>query len=110
MPFHRYPFVRFEYADGEVDRKGQTYLPVRITNPATGESLVTWGLLDTGADACLFPAELASELGHDLRGEGVKASVTSGIEQTEVPTYRPHSSLICFPPTCAGSSGVPARC
>jgi hypothetical protein len=88
MPRAQYPFVTFEYPDGQLDSRGHTYVPVRISNPRKRASLVTYALIDTGADACLFPADLAVELGHDLKGRGVKASVTSGIEQTRVATYK----------------------
>ena len=47
-----------------------------------------WGLLDTGADACLFPAQLATMLGHDLKGDGVKSSFNMGIEQKKIVVYR----------------------
>ena len=88
MPLHKYPFVRFRYPDGQVDRRGRTCLPILVTNPRTGASAVAWSLVDTGADACLFPAKLAKDLGHDLKGSGVRVSVTSGIEQTEVVIYK----------------------
>jgi hypothetical protein len=41
-------------------------LPIRITNPDTGLSVRSWGLIDTGADDCAFPARLATILGHNL--------------------------------------------
>lgn len=83
-----YPFVRYQYEDGSVDPRGHACLPVSLTNPASGSSAIAWGILDTGADACLLPGTLARDLGHDLTGEGVKCSVTSGIEQTPVTTYK----------------------
>jgi len=88
MPRQEYPFIRYEYDDGTVDEHGHTCLPIKITNPKAGTSAITWGLVDTGADSSLFPATLAQDLGHTLKGEGVKSSVTSGIEQTNVPTYK----------------------
>ncbi len=45
-------------------------------------------MVDTGADASLFPASLATQLGHTIKGAGVKASITCGIEQNNVRTYR----------------------
>lgn len=47
-----------------------------------------YGLADTGADSSLFPASLAIQLGHNLKGSDVKSSMTCGIEQNEVKTYR----------------------
>ena len=64
------------------------YLPLRITNPATTKFVMVYGLADTGADSTLFPAELATQLGHVLKGSGVKSSITCGIEQNNVMTYR----------------------
>ena len=88
MPRHTYPFVRFEYEDGSIDAHGRTVLPFRITNVKTAASAVVWGLVDTGADATLFPSDLAVALGHSLKGDGVKSSMTSGIEQRPVSTYK----------------------
>lgn len=47
-----------------------------------------YGLVDTGADATLFPATLATQLGHTLKGTGVKSNITCGIEQNNVTTFR----------------------
>jgi hypothetical protein len=88
MPLQKYPFVRFGYPDGQVDERARISLPILVTNFHTGDWAVAWGLVDTGADACLFPAKLARDLGHDLKASGVKVSVTSGIEQTEVVIYK----------------------
>jgi hypothetical protein len=82
-----YPFTRFVYPGGKKDRRAYARLPLRITNPHSKLSLVTWGLVDTGADLTLLPGELAVRLGHRLKGDGVKTSVTGGIEQTEVIAY-----------------------
>lgn len=88
-----YPFVRFQYEDGSVDEESRTMLPIKVTNRATGISALVWGLVDTGADASLFPATLATSLGHDLNGDGVKSTVTSGIEQRPVATFK---HTFCF--------------
>jgi len=88
MPQATYPFISFRYGDGQEVSRANAYVPVRIANPHTRQSVIAYALVDTGADACLFPADLAVALGHDLKGAGVKASITSGIEQTEVPTYK----------------------
>jgi len=42
------------------------YLSIRIINPHTGKSLISYGLIDTGADECAIPAGYAFVLGHDL--------------------------------------------
>jgi hypothetical protein len=87
MPTAAYPFTRFLYPGGQKDRRAYARLPLRITNPHTRQTLVTWGLVDTGADLTLLPGELAVRLGHKLKGKGVKRSVTAGIEQTKVIAY-----------------------
>ena len=63
-------------------------MPLRIGNPANGQQIVAWGLVDTGADASLVPSSLAKLLGHKLKGKGVKRTLTGGIEQTQVTAYR----------------------
>ena len=82
-----YPFVRFKYSDGKIDHRAYTRLPIKVINPGNGLSVMTWGLVDTGADANLFPASLAISLGHGLKADGVRQNVTGGIEQTSIPAY-----------------------
>lgn len=82
-----YPFVRFQYPDGTVDRRPYTRLPIKTTNPGNRQSVVAWGLVDTGADATLLPASLAISVGHSLKADGVKKNITSGIENTSVTAY-----------------------
>jgi len=82
-----YPFVRFQYPDGAVDRRAYTRLPIKVINPGNGLSVMTWGLVDTGADATLFPASLAISLRHGLKADGVRQNVTGGIEQTSIRAY-----------------------
>ena len=82
-----YPFVRFQYSDGSIDRRPYTRLPIKVSNPGNGQSVVVWGLVDTGADATLFPASLAISLGHGLKADGVRQNVTGGIEQTSIRAY-----------------------
>ena len=74
-----YPFVQFQDAKGFVFIEPAPYLPIRITNPHTGEFFVTYALIDTGADACVFPAELAVALNHDFKGKGVISDEVIGI-------------------------------
>jgi len=85
MPNAVYPFTRFTYSDGSREHRAYTRLPLRIHNPATGCALVTWGLVDTGADLTLLPAELAVSLGHKLKHG--RTSITGGIEQTDLVAY-----------------------
>lgn len=61
MPIADYPFRRVV-----PDSPARPMLPIRVTNPETGFSLRSWGLIDTGADDCAFPAAYARSLGHNL--------------------------------------------
>jgi hypothetical protein len=88
MPTRLYPFYRLQDARGRKTPPWRLYLPVRISNPASGSSVTVYGLVDTGADATLLPASLAAHLGHDLKGDGVKARLTKGIEGAEITVYR----------------------
>ncbi len=89
MPKYSYPLVKYTFADGTSDEFAfHTLIPVKITNPETGESVRITGLVDTGADSCLFPADVAELTGHDLKGDGVKSSINVGIEQTNVVVYK----------------------
>lgn len=57
------PFTRFGSQD--VPRP---WLPVTIINPDTNQKVKVYGLIDTGADECAFPANFAVLLGHNLQG------------------------------------------
>ena len=87
MPSVLYPFVRFQYPDGSIDRRPYTRLPIKVINPGNGQSVIAWGLVDTGADATLLPASLTASVGHSLKADGVKKNITSGIENTSVTAY-----------------------
>jgi len=75
MPVRNYPFV--------VTRPGDTarpYLPITIMNPDTGSQIEVYGLIDTGADECAFPASFAPLLGHNLQaGQAKRISTGNGI-------------------------------
>jgi len=89
MPKYSYPLVKFHFPDGSSEAFAfHTFVPLKISNPETGQSVRIIGLVDTGADACLFPAEVAEATGHNLKGDGVKSNINFGIEQTSVPVYR----------------------
>ncbi len=66
MPIENIPFIS---NGGGIYRP---YLSVRITNPHTGKSLKTFGLIDTGADDCALPATFAVILGHNLSAGKMK--------------------------------------
>ena len=89
MPKYSYPLVKYHFPDGSSDASAfHTLVPLKISNPKTGKSVHITGVVDTGADACLFPADIAEATGHDLKGDGVKSNVNFGIEQISVPVYR----------------------
>ncbi len=57
-----FPFLKAS----DADPTPRPWLFVQIRNPATGASVHTIGLIDTGADECSLPAAFAKLLGHDL--------------------------------------------
>lgn len=68
-------------------REPGPYLPIKIENPKTSKSIEWYGLVDTGADSCLFPSSIAHYVGHILDGNGVKSRVSCGMEGKAVTTY-----------------------
>ncbi len=88
MPSYTYPFTKFKFSNGKIEPLSHPRLYVAISNPFTGATVNIWGLIDTGADASLFPEELATILGHRLKGNGVKSSFSTGIEQKRIATYK----------------------
>ena len=67
MPIRDYPFTCI--GKGAPPRP---MLPIEIINPATNQSVYTLGLIDTGADECALPADLAGVLGHTLLAGKIK--------------------------------------
>jgi predicted aspartyl protease len=58
-------------------------LPICLRNPHDPSATIhTWGLIDTGADACAIPAQLAKELGHDFL-KGYSKQISTGNGQSE---------------------------
>lgn len=70
MPLRDCPFLDF----GGLYR---AVLPVRIINPHNGKHINTIGIIDTGADECAIPAQMALILGHNLQA-GVTKAVNTG--------------------------------
>jgi len=72
-------------------------LPIRIINPHTNKSFFSYGIIDTGADECAIPAEVASILGHRLdAGKRKDISTGNGItaaysHTTKFEVYHPNS-------------------
>ncbi len=66
----------------------RVYLPVRLSNPATGKATdIEMALVDTGADSCVIPGSMACVLGHHLKHKTIKPAPTFGINGTQVHTY-----------------------
>lgn len=71
MPIRDCPFTQ---CDGNIFRP---FLPVRIINSKTRKGLLTLGLIDTGADECSIPGDLAKVLEYDL-ATGKKKEIFTG--------------------------------
>lgn len=56
------PFIKFS-----PDDVPRPWLPVKIINPHTKQSISLYGLIDTGADECAIPAQFAPTIGHNLQ-------------------------------------------
>jgi len=50
---------------------------IRVVNPHTQLAVVIQGIVDTGADSCAFPAEVAEQLGHNLESVPPKTVFTA---------------------------------
>ncbi len=90
---YRYPFF------APPGRPPGPYLPITITNPRTKRNILWYCLVDTGADTCLFSGGIAAILGHNLKGNGVKSTITTGVEGREVRTWMHTFSLKLMHPT-----------
>jgi len=95
MPIRDFPFTHIHSDD--VPRP---WLPICIGNPATGLSQNAYGLIDTGADECAFPASYASLLGHNLQA-GTEKTIKTG---NGITTAYSHTSSI----TILNLNGEPA--
>jgi len=76
MPIRNFPFL-----GSPTDAIKRPWLPIKIINPHTGTLLKIFGLIDTGADECSIPADLAPILGHDLN-KGIPKIVNTAGGQT----------------------------
>ena len=62
---------------------------IRVANPHTNTKVVIQALVDTGADSCAFPADIAGQLGHNLESVPAKPVFTaSGQTETFAHTSR----------------------
>jgi predicted aspartyl protease len=84
MPIKDYPFTQV------ARHHSRPMLWVRVINPATGLAVEALALVDTGADDCVFPAEIAEALGHKLTSVPAKQMVTA----SGTTVAYPHTSKI----------------
>jgi len=80
MPIDNCPFTK--YSNGIY----KPILPVILINPHTNLSFFTHGIIDTGADECVFPGYIASVLGHKLE-DGNKKYILTGNGVTKAYTH-----------------------
>lgn len=89
MATQKYTYPFYEPPGGSA----RPYLPITIVNPFTKDTLLWDCLIDSGADSCLFPRSIASMVGHNLTGKGVRSSITMGVEGSVVRTWQHTFSL-----------------
>jgi len=77
-------------------------LSIRIINPHTNQSTLTYGIIDTGADECAIPAVFAPLLGHNLQAGTVKQiSTGNGLtvaysHTTKFEIFHPNSGYLLY--------------
>jgi len=76
MDILSHPFIKI--SSGDIPRAA---LPLVVINPATHKKIRTYGIIDTGADECAFPAQYAPLLGHNLQ-KGYPKTVNTGNGET----------------------------
>lgn len=69
------------------------FVPIRIINPLDNINILLYGLLDTGADECIFPKFICEATNHNLKGEGVISSDSQGVGQGSVTNWK-HTFII----------------
>lgn len=77
MPIKDYRFTSLPNAPA------RPMLWVRVVNPDTNLAIIALAIVDTGADDCAFPADVATKLGHKLESVAAKKTNTAG-GQTKV--------------------------
>lgn len=96
MPIHDCPLNRND--GGSL----VAYLPVTIINPHTGNAYRTKGIIDTGADECAIPAQVAKILGHNLRSGaqteviGLEGAATGWSHTTIVLVHHPDTGEVIY--------------
>ena len=117
MEIDYHPVALRSPLNGDVERIPRPLVPFEIVGPAGGECCA--GLLDSGADYCVFPIRLARRLGIELRpatvrglkaygGAVIEASVGIATLALETPTGRLEwTEEFLFNEFAAGAAEVP---
>ena len=71
MPIKDYPFTPI------TANHARPMLWIRVVNPDTSAAFVVQAVVDTGADSCAFPANVAQQLGHNLESVPTKTIFTA---------------------------------
>jgi|WetSurMetagenome_2_1015567.scaffolds.fasta_scaffold133493_3 hypothetical protein len=71
------PIVQFPFLKASPNSIERPMLFLTITNPDSGLSIDTIGIIDTGADCCAIPASYANMLGYNL-AKGKPKTVGTG--------------------------------
>ncbi len=78
-----------------IERGGvyRPYVPIKITNPIEKISTNQFGILDTGADSCVFPKIIADSTHHNLKADGVESDINQGVGSESVHIWK-HTFII----------------
>ena len=83
MPIQGYPFLFPTQKGVQVHGpNAKPFLWVRVTNPESGRAVIALALIDTGAEECAFPSDMAWRLGHELQAGKPKVIHTAGRKTT----------------------------
>lgn len=87
MATGRKAFYRFDEDTSRSKLLLTPKLPIKIINPDTRKSINIYGVMDTGANNCTFPAYIAKRLGYTLNDRTLLPSGSKGIGGTVLPTH-----------------------
>ena len=69
--------VDFPFHKLSTTSKARPYLPILLENPENNNKITLIGQIDTGADECAFPSDIATILGHEL-DKGLPKDIITG--------------------------------
>jgi len=76
-----------------VDGFKRPILPLNLINPFDNFGFKWYGLVDSGADSCLFNKGICDVTKHNLKADGVKSVISTGISGKDIPTWQ-HTFVI----------------